>query len=361
MSAKLQESVLKSQRKPLLQISDLSVDFDTPTGWIRCLHGVGLEVYPGEILGLVGESGCGKSITSMAVMKLLDPRARIRGNVRYKNQNLLTLDENRLTQMRGRDIAMIFQDPVSSLNPVHTIGRQLVESIIYNTAISSLNNNKVVGEKKTEMAEKHQGVSGRAARIEAERLLSHVGIPETKQCLKKYPHQLSGGMNQRVMIAMALAGRPQLLIADEPTTALDVTIQAQILELIRSLRNEMDMSIILITHDLSVVAENCDCVAVMYCGLIIEKGTVESIFANPLHPYTRGLLASLPRIDRRIDMLLPVEGSVPSPHEMPRGCAFEPRCNVALNECKIKQPVLTTESDGRSISCFNPQYGGLQE
>ncbi len=359
MNEKLTESVIKSQRAPLLQISDLTIDFNTPTGWIRCLHGVGFEVYPGEILGLVGESGCGKSITSMAVMKLLDPRARIGGNVRYKNQDLLTLDENGLTKMRGRDIAMIFQDPVSSLNPVHTIGRQVVESIIYNSAIPFLNN-KVMGKKKTEMVKKHQRVTVQAARIEAERLLNRVGIPETKQCLKQYPHELSGGMNQRVMIAMALAGRPQLLIADEPTTALDVTIQAQILELIRSLRNEMEMSIILITHDLSVVAETCDSMAVMYCGLIIEKGTVEGIFADPHHPYTRGLLASLPRIDRQIDMLLPVEGSVPAPHEMPRGCAFEPRCNVALNVCKIRQPAPTTESHGRSISCFNPQYGGFQ-
>lgn len=357
MNAKPPEPVLKSQRKPLLQISDLTVDFDTPTGWLRCLHGVDLEVYPGEILGLVGESGSGKSITCMALMKLLGPRARIRGNIRYKKQDILTLDENELTQMRGRDIAMVFQDPVMSLNPVHTIGRQIVESIIYNTGIPALNHTKPAGEQIAGMIEKHQRVTGRDARIEAERLMSHVGIPETKQRLKEYPHQLSGGMNQRVMIAMALAGRPQLLIADEPTTALDVTIQAQILELIRDLRKEIGMSIILITHDLSVVAETSDRLAVMYCGRIVEKGPVTKIFSNPRHPYTRGLLASLLRIDRRVDTLFSIEGSVPTPYEMTQGCAFEPRCQVALNKCKSDQPALKTGPEGCSIACFNPQSG----
>ena len=353
-------SIRTPEREPLLQISDLSVDFDMPTGWVRCLHGVDLEVCPGEILGLVGESGCGKSITCMAVMQLLGPRARIRGNVRYKKQDLMTLEEKRLTQMRGRDIAMIFQDPVSSLNPIHTIGRQVIESVVYNSATPVLNQTQMIGEQVEAVAEQYGGLTGQAARDEAERLLTHVDIPEAKQRLKEYPHQLSGGMNQRAMIAMALAGRPQLLIADEPTTALDVTIQAQILELIRGLRNEMGMSIILITHDLAVVAETCDRVAVMYCGRIVEKGPVESMFADPRHPYTRGLLAALPRIDRRTDKLHPMKGSVPAPHEMPQGCAFEPRCPVSVAECICNQPAFAEGPDGRSIACFNPQRGGLQ-
>lgn len=347
----------KPQPEPLLQIADLTIDFNTPTGWVRCLYGVDLEVYPGEILGLVGESGCGKSITCMAVMQLLGPRAHIRGNVRYKKQDLLALNEQRLTQMRGRDIAMIFQDPVGSLNPVHTIGRQVIESIVYNRTPPGIDHTHPIGEQVAAVVEEYGEMTGRNARDEAERLLARVDIPEAKQRLKEYAHQLSGGMNQRAMIAMALAGRPQLLIADEPTTALDVTIQAQILELIRGLRNEMGMSIILITHDLAVVAETCDRVAVMYCGRIVEKGPVESIFADPGHPYTRGLLASLPRIDRHTDSLFSIPGSVPAPHEMPPGCAFEPRCAVSLKQCQTHRPVPAIQSDGRSICCANPQYG----
>ncbi|MCK4837158.1 MAG: ABC transporter ATP-binding protein, partial [Desulfobulbaceae bacterium] len=233
-----------------------------------------MEVYPGEILGLVGESGSGKSVTCMAVMQLLGPRALIRGNMRYRKQDLLGLDEKRLTQMRGRAIAMIFQDPMSSLNPVHTIGRQVIESITHNTGTPVLNPTDTIGDQVEDVVEEQLGLTGQAAREEARRLLARVGIPDPKQRLREYPHQMSGGMSQRAMIAMALAGRPQLLIADEPTTALDVTIQAQILELIRSLRKELGMSIILITHDLAVVAETCDRMAVMYCGRIAEKGPV---------------------------------------------------------------------------------------
>jgi peptide/nickel transport system ATP-binding protein len=354
------EPLLKSQREPLLQLSDLTVDFDTPTGWVRCLYGVDLEVYPGEILGLVGESGSGKSVTCMAVMQLLGPRALIRGNVRYSKQDLLGLDEKGLTRMRGREIAMIFQDPMSSLNPVHTIGRQVLESITHNTGAPVLNPADTIGNQVEEAVVDQLGLTGQDARGEARRLLTHVGIPDPKQRLKEYPHQMSGGMSQRAMIAMALAGRPRLLIADEPTTALDVTIQAQILELIRGLRKEMGMSIILITHDLAVVAETCDRMAVMYCGRISEKGPVKSIFADPRHPYTRGLLASLPRIDRRTDKLHPMRGSVPAPHEMPQGCAFEPRCPVSVEDCKLNQPSLVTGTGGHSIACFNPQRGGLQ-
>jgi peptide/nickel transport system ATP-binding protein len=350
----------KSRREPLLELDGLTVDFDTPTGWVRSLYGVDLEVYPGEILGLVGESGSGKSVTCMAVMQLLGPRARIRGGVHYHQQDLLGLDEKALTQMRGGEIAMIFQDPMSSLNPVQSIGRQIVESVVINTA-APLNPTQTIGEQVTDVVEQHRGLTGKAARAEAERLLTRVGIPEPGQRMREYPHQLSGGMNQRAMIAMSLAGHPQLLIADEPTTALDVTIQAQILDLIGRLRDEMGMAIILITHDLGVVAETCDRVAVMYAGRIVEKGPVAEIFAEPRHPYTRGLLESLPRIDRRTDKLRPIEGTVPAPHELPPGCAFEPRCRYALEECKRNQPLLEGDPDGHAIACFNPQLGSLEQ
>ena len=334
------------KQQPLLQVSDLTVDFDSPDGWSRALHGVDLEVYPGEILGLVGESGCGKSVTCMAILQLLSSKALVQGSILYDKQNLLTLDEKRMTQIRGRDIAMIFQDPVSSLNPVHTIGRQVVESIRYNTTATGL-------DPQQEKIEQIGSIS--SAREEAENLLARVGIPEAKQRLEEYPHQLSGGMNQRSMIAMSLAGQPQLLIADEPTTALDVTIQAQILELIRDLRKKMGMSIILVTHDLSVVAETCDRMAVMYCGRIVEEGPVRLLFEDPHHPYTLGLLASLPRIDQRSDQLYPIVGSVPAPHEMPSGCAFEPRCQVSLDDCRIHPPQLVSMADGRQVACVNPQ------
>jgi oligopeptide/dipeptide ABC transporter ATP-binding protein len=346
--------VRSAQRKPLLHVADLTVDFDTSDGWARCLHGVDLEVHAGEILGLVGESGCGKSVTCLAVMQLLGPRASIGGHVHYKKQNLLALDEKVLNGVRGRDIAMIFQDPMSTLNPVHTIGRQVMEAVVYNTAPSALKQEPATVAQGGKMADQVR-ITARAARDEAQRLLTHVGIPEPKQRLKEYPHQLSGGMNQRAMIAMALAGRPQLLIADEPTTALDVTIQAQILELLCRLRDELGMSIILITHDLSVVAETCDRVAVMYCGRIVEKGSIQPMFANPLHPYTRGLLASIPRIDRSIAKLYPVPGSVPAPHELPQGCAFAPRCPVVLNECQANPPALVQAEGDQSVACFNPQ------
>ena len=349
------------ERKPLLRIAALTIDFDTQTGWIRCLYGVGLEVYPGEMLGLVGESGCGKSITCMAVLRLLGPKTRVGGNIHFFDQDLLTLDEKRMAKIRGSGIAMIFQDPVSSLNPIHTIGRQVTESVIYNTPSSALNHGRYVNVQAKGPNGNQQGLRSRPAREEAERLLDHVGISEPKQRLKDYPHQLSGGMNQRAMIAMALAGRPQLLIADEPTTALDVTIQAQILEQIRSLRNETGMSIILITHDLGVVAETCDRVAVMYCGRIMEIGSAEQIFFNPRHPYTRGLLASLPRIDRRMDKLHPLQGSVPDHYEMPRGCAFEPRCPYSRQECKSSLPDFVVERGGHGFACFNPQVGRLPQ
>ncbi len=348
-----QQAPRKSRREALLEIKNLTIDFDTADGWVRGLHGVDFKVCKGEILGLVGESGSGKSITCMAVMQLLGPRARVHGEVRYHNQNLLDLDENGINQMRGGEIAMIFQDPMSSLNPIQTIGRQILESV-------TLNPGQPIGEQVAGAVKRYQGLKGKAAWDESVRLLNHVGIPEPENRMSEYPHQLSGGMNQRAMIAMALAGRPTLLIADEPTTALDVTIQAQVLDLIRRLREEMQMSIILITHDLGVVAETCDRVAVMYAGRIVEKGPVSEVFETPYHPYTRGLLESLPRIDRQTSKLKPIRGTVPAPHELPEGCAFEPRCEYAVEECKSNQPLPESLSDDRSHACFNPQQTRLE-
>ncbi len=344
----------KSRREALLQLKDLTIDFDTADGWVRGLHGVDFKVCPGEILGLVGESGSGKSITCMAVMQLLGPSAHVRGDVIYRNVNLLNLDDKGINEMRGGEIAMIFQDPMSSLNPVQTIGHQILESV-------TLNPNKAIGEQVAEEVKHFQGLSGKAAWSESIRLLDHVGIPEAEQRMGEYPHQLSGGMNQRAMIAMALAGKPTLLIADEPTTALDVTIQAQVLDLIRQLRKDMGMAIILITHDLGVVAETCDRVAVMYAGRIVEKGPVTEVFSSPFHPYTRGLLESLPRIDKSTDKLHPIRGTVPAPDELPEGCAFEPRCRYALDECKFNQPEMEVVSEDRAYACFNPQQAGLGE
>ncbi len=348
-----QKKPRKSRREAWLELKDVTIDFDTADGWVRGLHGVDFKVCKGEILGLVGESGSGKSITCMAVMQLLGPLARVHGEVRYHHQNLLSLSEKEINQMRGGEIAMIFQDPMSSLNPIQTIGRQILESV-------TLNPEQPIGEQVADAVKQYQGLKGKAAWKESVRLLRHVGIPEPEHRMTEFPHQLSGGMNQRAMIAMALAGRPTLLIADEPTTALDVTIQAQVLDLIRRLRDEMHMSIILITHDLGVVAETCDRVAVMYAGRIVEKGPVSEVFERPYHPYTRGLLESLPRIDQQISKLQPIRGTVPAPHELPEGCAFEPRCRYALEECKTNQPESEQVSDYRSHACFNPQQTRLE-
>ncbi len=346
-------------KAPLLTMSNLTVDFDLPDGWVRCLHGINLDVYPGEILGLVGESGCGKSISCMAMLQLLGSKALVRGQVEFGGRDLLQLSEKEITAVRGKEIAMIFQDPVSSLNPVHTIGRQIVESIRVNNQPTELDNSRTIDAQMQEAVKQHQNLDKQAAAKEAEQLLTQIGISEARQRLKAFPHQLSGGMNQRAMIAMALAGKPQLLIADEPTTALDVTIQAQILDLIKDLRAELGMSIILVTHDLSVVAETCDRMAVMYCGKIVEEGSVRSMFEDPRHPYTRGLLASLPRIDQRAEWLDPIRGSVPTPDEMPAGCAFEPRCSCSLEKCRTENPPWERIASGRFISCFNSQQGTL--
>ena len=319
----------------LLEIRDLRIHFDTEDGVVRALDGVDIQVAAGETVGLVGESGCGKSVTSHAVLGLTPRNGRVvSGTILFEGIDLLQQGERRLNRIRGKAIAMIFQDPMNALNPVHTVGRQLKESLML-----------------------HRRLDGGGARREAMHLLETVGIPEPKARLKEYPHQLSGGMSQRVMIAMAVACRPKLLIADEPTTALDVTIQAQILDLLRQLQTEFGMSVLLITHDLGVVAEMAHRVAVMYCGQIVERGAVNDLFHHPAHPYTRGLLHSLPRIDRDVEALDPIDGSVPSPFDLPPGCSFAPRCSYASARCKTAFPPHSARSDGHTVACYHPVGG----
>jgi peptide/nickel transport system ATP-binding protein len=311
-----------------LDIADLRVAFDAPGGPVEVLRGIDLSVTAGRTLGVVGESGCGKSVTMLAAMRLLGRRARVSGRVRLDGLDLLALPENQMERIRGGRIAMIFQDPMSSLNPVHRIGTQLREALTL-----------------------HRGLSGGAADAEAVRLFERVGIPAARSRIGDYPHQLSGGMNQRAMIAMALAGEPEILIADEPTTALDVTIQAQILDLLRGLQAERRMALVLITHDLGVIAETADDVAVMYCGRVVEHAPVERLFASPRHPYTRGLLASLPRMDAQETSLQPIPGSVPLADEMPAGCAFAPRCAAAEPGCHAVMPLLAPRADRHGVAC----------
>jgi oligopeptide/dipeptide ABC transporter ATP-binding protein len=319
----------------LLEIRDLSIHFDTEDGVVRALDGVDIQVASGETVGLVGESGCGKSVTSHAVLGLTPRNGRVvSGTILFEGIDLLQQGERRLNRIRGKEIAMIFQDPMNALNPVHTVGRQLKESL-----------------------KLHRRLDEDGARREAIHLLETVGIPEPEARLKEYPHQLSGGMSQRVMIAMALACRPKLLIADEPTTALDVTIQAQILDLLRQLQTEFGMSVLLITHDLGVVAEMAHRVAVMYCGRIVERGTVKDLFHRPAHPYTRGLLHSLPRVDRDVEALDPIDGSVPSPFDLPPGCSFAPRCSHASARCNTAFPAHIAGPDGHSVACYHPVGG----
>jgi oligopeptide/dipeptide ABC transporter ATP-binding protein len=282
-------------------------------------------------LALVGESGSGKSVTCLAVLGLLAANGSVSaGAVLFEDENLVAASARRLNDLRGRDITMVFQDPAASLNPVHTIGRQIIEAI-----------------------QLHEAVGTKAAQQRAEELLREVGMPDPAARLRYYPHQLSGGMAQRAMIAMALACRPRLLIADEPTTALDVTIQAQILDLLRRVRDDLQMGLLLITHDLGVVAEMADDVAVMYAGRVVETGPVHDIFASPRHPYTRGLIASTPRFDRRIGRLHQINGSVPAPNELVTGCRFAGRCDQADSLCHREEPALRNVSAGRLVACHH--------
>jgi peptide/nickel transport system ATP-binding protein len=316
---------MSASASPLVAISDLRVAFDGQ----MALRGIDLSVAPGEAVGLVGESGCGKSVTWLAALGLLPGKASVAGSVRLAGQELLGAPAAVLDRVRGGRVAMIFQDPISSLNPVHRIGRQIEEALAL-----------------------HRDLRGRAAQAEAKRLLDQVGIPDAARRLHAYPHELSGGQNQRVMIAMALAGRPELLVADEPTTALDVTIQAQILELLQQLRRDSGMAIVLISHDLGVVAETCERVAVMYAGRIVEEAPVQRLFAAPTHPYTRGLLGALPPIDGPRRRLSAIPGGVPEPWAMPRGCAFAPRCTHRAESCDSTLPLAVPVGAAHHAACL---------
>ncbi|MCU1588430.1 MAG: dipeptide/oligopeptide/nickel transporter ATP-binding protein [Frankiales bacterium] len=319
----------------LLSVDDLHVTFARRGRQAtRAVDGVSFDVEPGETVGLVGESGCGKSVTSLAIMGLLPRRGvEVSGQVRFDGNDLLTYTQNELREIRGRDIAMVFQDPQTSLNPVLTIGRQV-----------------------TEVLERHRDLHGKAADHEAASLLERVGIPEPVRRLKDYPHQLSGGMRQRAMIAMALACRPRLLIADEPTTALDVTIQAQILELLKGLVADSGTALVMITHDLGVVAGLCDSVHVMYSGRIVESADRHRLFAAPRHPYTTGLLASVPRLDSpRSVPLRPIPGSPRDTLPWLQGCAFAPRCTRRVEACTEGPPELVVDPvSGHPVRCYNP-------
>ncbi|MBB3663221.1 MULTISPECIES: ABC transporter ATP-binding protein [Prauserella salsuginis group] len=317
----------------LLDVRDLSVVFKRKgTRPFTAVDGVSFSVEPGQTVGLVGESGSGKSVTSLAIMGLLPKRgAEISGSVTFEDTELLTLSDKQLRDRRGRDLGMVFQDPLSSLNPVITIGLQI-----------------------TEVLERHRGMSRKEARVEAAELLDRVGLPDPQRRIDEYPHQLSGGMRQRVLIAIALACRPKLLIADEPTTALDVTIQAQILSLLSELVSETDTALIMITHDLGVVAGLCDDVNVMYGGRIVEQAQRHDLFQRSRHPYTHGLLQSIPRLDApRGEPLTPIRGSVSDNIEWEQGCAFAPRCPNATDVCWSEPPELKAD-DGRMLRCHNP-------
>ena len=310
-----------------VSIRDLKVAFDG----VQVLHGINLDVDRGETVGLVGESGCGKSVTWLAALGLLPGKASVSGSVTIEGKQLIGTKRAAVEAVRGGRIAMIFQDPSSSLNPVRRVGHQISESLNI-----------------------HRGMDRRSARIEAIRLLDMVGIPDAARRIDLYPHEFSGGQCQRVMIAMALAGEPDLLIADEPTTALDATIQAQILDLLLMLRRETGMAMVFISHDLGAVGAICERINVMYAGRIVESGTVAPMFDHPRHPYTRGLFDAIPRLDGARNRLIPIYGTVPDPNQMPVGCAFAPRCNKVSEFCNSYRPDLKPQQDERQLACFHP-------
>jgi oligopeptide/dipeptide ABC transporter ATP-binding protein len=319
----------------LLEVSNLTTLFHTDAGVARAVDGVSFTVAAGEVLGIVGESGSGKSVTSLSILRLLPiPPAEVApgSSVRFRGRELLALPEREMRAVRGNDIAMIFQEPMTSLNPVFTVGEQIAEAVRL-----------------------HRRSTNAEARVRAIEMLRLVGIPDPEERARSYPHQLSGGQRQRVMIAIALSCEPDLLIADEPTTALDVTIQAQILELLRDIRARTGMGMILITHDLGVVAETCDRVAVMYAGRIVEEASVERLFADPRHPYTQGLLRAVPRLGSAGRALAGIPGTVPSATAWPSGCRFRTRCPFAWDMCASEPPLLET-GDGRRSRCWLEQH-----
>ena len=324
---------MPSRREPLLSVEGLRVEFWTSRGTIYAVNGISFDIAPGETLGIVGESGCGKSVTSLALLGIL-PRAgrAVAGTAMFEGRDLLKLKDDELRKIRGRDVAMIFQDPMTSLNPVLTVGRQIREAL-----------------------ETHFDMDKKEANERAGELLDRVEIPSAKLRLKDYPHQFSGGMRQRAMIAMALACKPKLLIADEPTTALDVTIQAQILNLLRELVAEEDAALIMITHDLGVVAGMCERVNVMYAGMFMETGSATQLFARPRHPYTLGLLQSVPRLDAaRKAPLRPIEGAPRNMLSPPQACPFQPRCRYEVEQSRLEVPPLLEIEPGHMVACFNP-------
>jgi len=326
--------VTQADKQPLLQVRNLKTFFYTEDGVVRAVDGVDLDVYPGEVLGLVGESGCGKSVTSLSIMRLISPPGKIvEGEILLKGVNLLELPENEMIKVRGNRISMIFQQPQTALNPVFKVNDQIGEVLNI-----------------------HQDFGKEAGRARAVELLKMVGIPDAERRAEAYPHELSGGMAQRVMIAMALACVPEVLIADEPTTALDVTIQAQILELMLEMREKMDTSIILITHDLGVIAEMAERVAVMYAGEIVEQADVDSLFEQPLHPYTQGLIGSIPVLGEIKERLDVIPGSVPNLVDLPPGCRFAPRCaareKFGLKICTEVKPDLREVKPNHTVRCW---------
>lgn len=317
--------------QPLLDISDLTLEFGNLTSPVRVLNNVSLSIAPGEAVGLVGESGSGKSMTSLATMRLLPGSGRLTsGQIRLDGQgDLLALSADRMPEIRGRDIAMIFQEPMSSLNPVMTVEAQIAEAIML-----------------------HQKMSRGARRARVIELLRLVGIPDPIERLNAFPHQMSGGMRQRVMIAIAVACNPRLLIADEPTTALDVTIQAQVLDLLREVRQRLGTAVLMISHDLGVISELCDRIVVMYAGHVVETATVDDLFENPQHPYTRGLLRAVPSLESNERRLYQIPGSVPPPGTIKAGCPFAPRCELKMDICTEKMPELISRRPDQKAACW---------
>ncbi len=318
--------------KAALRLEDLSVRFRTQTGWLTAVNGINLSIQPGEVLGVVGESGCGKSVTARAIMRLLgtSDNVQLHGHIWWNGRDLCRLSEREMEPLRGNELAMVFQDPMTTLNPVMPVGNQVVEGVAY-----------------------RQRLKRRAARSEARQWLEAVGIPAAERRARQYPHQYSGGMRQRAVLAAALCAQPKLLIADEPTTALDVTVQTQILNRMAAYRRENGAAMILITHDLGVVAGWCDRVAVMYAGTIVEEGTVDDVLAHPQHPYTQGLLASLPRPGHN-KRLQPIPGRPPDLQRIPAGCPFAPRCPHVKDRCGTRPDLRSTAHAGQRAACWFP-------
>ena len=324
------------QQEPLLSVRNLTVQFKTDTGTVKAVDDISFDIFKGETVGLVGESGCGKSMTSLALLGLIPkPNGSYgpKSQIIYKGKNLAKFNESSWRKLRGKELSMIFQEPMTALNPVFTVRNQMTEVIL-----------------------RHKVAANKKAAVEvAIGLLEKVGIPSPEKRVHDYPHQLSGGMRQRVMIAMALAAKPGLLLADEPTTALDVTTQAQVMEQLSKLQNDMGMTTLLVTHDLGGIAENCQRVIVMYCGKIIETASVTDLFANPQHPYTKGLLESIPKVrDKKIEVLPTIEGTVPDIKNLPKGCRFADRCVKQTEQCLESLPQLKETAQSRQVACFHP-------